>query len=72
MSLLLANFLHKRKPYLTTFGKPFISAKPTVLADNSLILLNCFLSARHVPGQPRSRFAVRTRRVDKDIAADIL
>ena len=42
ISLLLANFLHKRKPYLTTFGKPFISAKPTVLADNSLILLNCF------------------------------
>ena len=55
----MANILQKRKPYLSAFGKPFISADPTVLADNPLILLNCFLSACHVPGQPRSRCAVR-------------
>jgi hypothetical protein len=41
-------------------GKPFIMARPTVLAETSLILLGYFLSADYASCQPRSRFAVRS------------
>jgi hypothetical protein len=50
---------HRKEALPHKFGKPFIAARPTVLAGTSLILLGYFLSAGYASCQPHSHVAVR-------------